>query len=205
MKIGVLALQGGFQAHAQILKQLGCEPHLVRQAEDLDHLDGLVIPGGESSVMLKLALETGILSAIKKFHLAQKPIFGTCAGAILLAGQVFNPQQFSLDLVGISIERNSFGRQLASKISRGHFIPEDREIEMVFIRAPKILAVRPGVHIIAHYQQQAVCVEDKHCLAATFHPELSQDDTLHRYFLTKVQRSMHAASTQFNPILCSVN
>lgn len=190
MKIGVLALQGGFQAHTSMLAKLGCETFLVRQTEDLSGLDGLVIPGGESSVILKLALENGMLSAIKNFHLDRKPVFGTCAGAILLANQVFNPQQFSLDLVGISIERNSFGRQLSSKIVEGHFCPTNQLIEMVFIRAPRILGLGPNVRTIATYQQEPVCVEENLCLAATFHPELTGDDSIHRYFLQMVQQAI---------------
>ncbi len=182
-KIGVLALQGDFEAHRDALKRAGAEGVEVRSASDLELIDGLIIPGGESTTMLKLIEEEELLPALKDFG-ARKPVFGTCAGAILLASEVVNPQQRSLGLMDMSIERNAYGRQIDSRIAP---IEIDGEpAEAVFIRAPVISRVGPGGKILASYQGNPVLVEEGRHLAATFHPELSGSERIHKHFVRKV-------------------
>ena len=145
MKIGVLALQGDFDAHRRRLEEIGAEVVLVKKPEQLNDLDGLVIPGGESSTFLKLLGEDGF-AKLKDFVRA-KPTFGTCAGCILLAAEVENPKQTGLGTLDITVRRNAYGRQIDSSIREGRFLNDP--IEMVFIRAPKIERVGPGVEVIA--------------------------------------------------------
>ena len=179
MKIGVLALQGDFDAHRRRLEELGAEVVLVKKPEQLDEIDGLVIPGGESSTFLKLLGDAGFakLSAFVR----TKPTFGTCAGAILLASEVENPQQPGLGALDIRVRRNAYGRQIDSSIREGRFLNDP--IEMVFIRAPKIEHVGAGVEVIATEGADPVLVRKGKTLAATFHPELSDDRRIHQYFL----------------------
>jgi len=198
MKIGVLALQGDFDAHRRRLEQLGAEVVLVKKPEQLNAIDGLVIPGGESGTFLKLLGEEGF-EKLKQFVHA-KPTFGTCAGAILLATEVENPQQKGLGALNIRIRRNAYGRQIDSSIRQGSFLnghrsgdPHDaslREssIEMVFIRAPKIVHVGEGVEVIATEgnDRSPVAVRQGKTMAATFHPELSDDPRIHQAFLDLV-------------------
>lgn len=184
MKIGVLALQGDFDAHRRRLEELGAEVVLVRKPEQLDGIDGLVIPGGESGTFLKLLGEAGF-EKLKQFA-RSKPTFGTCAGAILLATEVENPTQAGLGALDIGIRRNAYGRQLDSSIREGRFIEEklgDSPIEMVFIRAPKIGRIGPGVKVIATEGNDPVAVRQGRAMAATFHPELSPDTRVHKAFL----------------------
>jgi len=183
MTIGVLALQGDFDAHRRRLEQLGAEVVLVKKSEQFDHIDGLVIPGGESSTLLKLLGEAGF-EKLKEF-VRVKPAFGTCAGAILLAKEVENPQQPSLGALDITVRRNAYGRQIDSSIREGLFLAAP--IEMVFIRAPKIVRVGGGVEVIAKEGGDPVLVRKGNTLAATFHPELSDDPRIHRYFLNLVE------------------
>jgi pyridoxal 5'-phosphate synthase pdxT subunit len=183
MKIGVLALQGDFDAHRRRLEELGAEAVLVKKPEQLDEIDGLVIPGGESGTFLKLLGEAGF-EKLKQFALS-KPTFGTCAGAILLAREVDNPKQAGLGILDIGIRRNAYGRQLDSSIREGHL--GKSPIEMVFIRAPKIERVGPGVEVIATQGNDPVAVRQGKALAATFHPELSEDTRVHRVFLDLVR------------------
>ena len=184
-RIGVLALQGDFEAHAKALDRAGAEALEVRSVEQLQELDGLVIPGGESTTMLKLLNQEHLLDPLREFG-QTRPIFGTCAGAILLASRVTNPDQESLSLMDIDVERNGYGRQLDSRIAR--LKPEglDRELEAVFIRAPIIKRVGEGAKVLAHYQGDPVLVEQGRHLVATFHPELTSDPSVHRLFLEKV-------------------
>jgi 5'-phosphate synthase pdxT subunit len=190
MKIGVLALQGDFDAHRRRLEELGAEVLLVKKPEQLDEVDGLVIPGGESSAFLKLLGEAGF-KKLKEFVLA-KPTFGTCAGAILLAREIENPSQAGLGAIDIAIRRNAYGRQLDSSIREGKLLldsrdkPEGSPIEMVFIRAPKIERLGPGVEVLATEASDPVVVRQGKTMAATFHPELSQDVRIHRAFLELV-------------------
>ena len=187
MKIGVLALQGDFDAHRRRLEELGAEVVLVKKPEQLDNLDGLVIPGGESGTFLKLLGDTGF-EKLKQF-VRRKPTFGTCAGAILLAAEVENPKQAGLGALNIRIRRNAYGRQLDSSIRQGRFLQEnlgDSPLEMVFIRAPKIEHIGPGVEVIATEGTDPVAVRQGRAMAATFHPELSDDTRIHRAFLELV-------------------
>jgi 5'-phosphate synthase pdxT subunit len=197
MIIGVLALQGDFDAHRRRLEQLGAEVLLVKKPEQLDAIDGLVIPGGESGTFLKLLGEEGFAKLREFVH--AKPTFGTCAGAILLATEVENPQQAGLGALDIRIRRNAYGRQIDSSIREGQLLPnalhangdarskhapsKTSPLEMVFIRAPKIERVGPGVEIIATEGSDPVAVRQGTVMAATFHPELSDDTRVHQAFL----------------------
>ena len=188
MKIGVLALQGDFDAHRLRLQQLGAEVVLVKKPEQLDDIDGLVIPGGESGTFLKLLGDSGF-EKLKQFVRA-KPTFGTCAGAILLAVEVENPQQKGLGALNIRIRRNAYGRQIDSSIREGLLSSEtgDSPLEMVFIRAPKIIHVGEGVEVLATEgaDKAPVAVRQGRAMAATFHPELSDDPRVHQAFLDLV-------------------
>lgn len=183
MKIGVLALQGDFDAHRRRLEELGAEVVLVKKPEQFSEIDGLVIPGGESGTFLKLLGDVG-LEKLKDFVRA-KPAFGTCAGCILLASEVENPKQAGLGALDITVRRNAYGRQIDSSIREGRFL--NHPIEMVFIRAPKIERVGPGVEVIATEGNDPVFVRQGKSLAATFHPELSDDRRIHQYFLDLIE------------------
>lgn len=183
MRIGVLALQGDFDAHRKRLEELGAEVVLVKKPEQLDAIDGLVIPGGESGTFLKLLGESGF-EKLKQF-VRLKPSFGTCAGAILLANEVANPQQTGLGAIDIGIRRNAYGRQIDSSIREGMF--RGSPIEMVFIRAPRIERVGSQVEVLATEGKDPVVVRQGKALAATFHPELSDDPRVHRFFLDLVE------------------
>lgn len=189
MKIGILALQGGYAAHARMLKQLGVTPHHVRTAAELADIDALILPGGESSVALKLLQESDLFHAIQTRAQAGMPCFGTCAGAILLAKTVLSPSQASLGLMDTTVERNSYGRQLDSRIVYGHCTLKTEPLEIFFIRAPRFIQLAPTVTVIADYEGEPVCVAQHPHLAASFHPELTHDTTLHRYFLESIQNS----------------
>jgi len=191
MKIGVLALQGDFDAHRRRLEQLGAEVVLVRKPEQLDSLDGLVIPGGESGTFLKL-LGTDGFERLKQFVMT-KPTFGTCAGAILLASEIENPAQAGLGALNIRIRRNAYGRQVDSSIREGKFLHDleghlaESPLEMVFIRAPKISQVGPDVEVLATEGSDPVVVRQGRAMAATFHPELSEDTRVHQAFLDLIK------------------
>jgi 5'-phosphate synthase pdxT subunit len=190
MKIGVLALQGDFDAHRRRLEELGADVVLVKKPEQLDAIDGLVIPGGESGTFLKLLGEAGF-EKLKQFVHA-KPTFGTCAGAILLATEVENPAQAGLGALNIRVRRNAYGRQIDSSIREGKFLTHlegklnESPLEMVFIRAPKISHVGDGVEVIATEGADPVAVRQGSAMAATFHPELSADTRVHQAFLELV-------------------
>jgi pyridoxal 5'-phosphate synthase pdxT subunit len=190
MKIGVLALQGDFDAHRRRLEELGAEVVLVRKPEQLDAIDGLVIPGGESGTFLKLLGEAGF-EKLKQF-VRVKPTFGTCAGAILLASEVENPPQAGLGALNIRVRRNAYGRQIDSSIREGKLVRDlagnvsNLPLEMVFIRAPKISHVGEGVEVLATEGTDPVVVRQGKTIAATFHPELSDDTRIHQTFLDLV-------------------
>jgi 5'-phosphate synthase pdxT subunit len=203
MKVGVLALQGDFDAHRRRLEQLGAEVLLVKKPEQLDEIDGLVIPGGESGTFLNLLGQAGF-EKLKEF-VGVKPTFGTCAGAILLANEVENPKQDGLGALDIRIRRNAYGRQIDSSIREGKFLQhkvgndkvpasptEGSPLEMVFIRAPKIERVGPGVEVIATEGNHPVAVRQGRIMAATFHPELSDDTRVHQAFLDLVRNGKKA-------------
>ncbi len=187
MKIGVLALQGDFDAHRKRLEELGAEVVLVRKPEQLDEIDALVIPGGESSTFLKLLGEKGF-EKLKQFVRA-KPTFGTCAGAILLAKQVENPHQPGLGALDITVRRNAYGRQIDSSIRQGRTTLGGDPLEMVFIRAPKIERVGREVEVLASEGDDPVLVRQGKTMAATFHPELSKDKRVHKAFLELVRKA----------------
>jgi pyridoxal 5'-phosphate synthase pdxT subunit len=185
MRIGVLALQGDFAAHRRRLEELGAEVVLVRKPEQFDDLDGLVIPGGESSTFLKL-LDAQCFKKLNDF-VHTKPTLGTCAGAIMLAKQVENPHQPGLDAIDITIRRNAYGRQIDSTIVETASALGRDPLEMVFIRAPRIERVGAGVEVLAKRGDDPVLVRKGSVMAATFHPELSNDARVHAEFLTLVR------------------
>jgi 5'-phosphate synthase pdxT subunit len=191
MRIGVLALQGDFALHARALEKSGVEAVEVRKPIELDEVDGLVMPGGESTTLLKLMDAWGFVPAIEKFHSGGKPIFGTCAGLIILAREVESPKQFSLGLIDVTVERNAYGRQRESFVAAGMARLEGDPIplEMVFIRAPRIRRVGPGVQVLAEHGGEPVMARQDRVLVATFHPELTDNTTVHRYFCDLVGRS----------------
>jgi 5'-phosphate synthase pdxT subunit len=185
-RVGVLALQGDFEAHARALERAGAEAVEVRTAGELAGVDGLIIPGGESTTMLKLIDQEKLMEPLREFG-RHKPIFGTCAGAILLAREVTNPPQASLGLMDIEVERNAYGRQLDSRVARIEAPGLDGgEMEAVFIRAPIIRRVGSAAHVLSAYRGDPVLVEQGQHMAATFHPELSADSRVHRRFLAKM-------------------
>jgi 5'-phosphate synthase pdxT subunit len=186
MKIGVLAIQGDYEAHKMRLQQLGAEVTLVRKPEQLDAIDGIVIPGGESSTFLNFLAERGFLEKLRDF-VSTKPTFGTCAGAILLARQVENPPQQSLEAMDIRIRRNAYGRQIDSSIRQAQSKLGDKPLEMVFIRAPKIVSTGKGVEVLARHGGDPVLVRQGKIMAATFHPELSEDTRVHQEFVKMVR------------------
>ncbi len=185
--IGILALQGDYQAHGKVLERLGVEYRYVVRAADVDGIDGLILPGGESSTMLKFLETEGLRDAIDKFAKQGGAIFGTCAGVILLATDVKNPAQESLGLADVTVVRNAYGRQLSSHVAQAPSKLSDQPLEMVFIRAPVIERIGKGVEVLAEYQGQPVLVRDGKVLAATFHPELTEDVSVHEAFLRIVR------------------
>jgi 5'-phosphate synthase pdxT subunit len=185
MKIGVLALQGDFDAHRRRLDDLGAQAVLVRDPDDFDSLDGLIIPGGESTTFLKL-LDDDTLHMLNEFVHA-KPTFGTCAGAIMLAREVENPNQPGLNAIDISIRRNAYGRQNDSTILESTSALGGEPLEMVFIRAPRIERIGASVEILASRENDPVLVRQGKVMAATFHPELSADPRVHAEFLKLVK------------------
>jgi 5'-phosphate synthase pdxT subunit len=190
-KVGVLALQGDFEAHGKALAEAGAEAVYVRGPEQLAGVDGLILPGGESTTMLNLLHREGLFEPLREFG-ETKPIFGTCAGVILLAQHVTHPEQESLGLMDLTVERNGYGRQIDSAV--GKIGPaadfEQRtspgKLETVFIRAPIIRRCGPDVRVLAEYHGYPVLVEQNLHLGATFHPELSTDARVHQLFLSKL-------------------
>jgi len=187
--IGVLALQGDFALHETALARIGVKSAEIRKPSELDAVDGLIIPGGESTTLLKLMDEWGFVPAQEKFHAQGKPIFGTCAGLIVLASEVEHPSQFSLGLIDITTERNAYGRQKESFEAQGEaeLDGERKLIKMVFIRAPRIHRLGPAVTPLAHHQGECVMAREGSVLVAAFHPELTDDPTVHRYFRGMVE------------------
>ncbi len=195
MKVGILAVQGDFEAHGQMLSRLGVEHIFVRTPPGLANLEGLVLPGGESSTHLKFLTEGGLLDAIRELARRGGALFGTCAGAILLAREVKNPPQTSLGLADISVARNAYGRQVASQVLWGPSKLKEAPLEMVFIRAPLIERVGSGVEVLAESEGRPVLVRQDKVLAATFHPELTEDTTVHEYFLQMCASGSRGAQT----------
>jgi len=195
-KIGVLALQGDFALHAAALARCGATAVEVRKPDQLADLDGLIIPGGESTTLLKLIDAWGFVPTLEKFHADGKPIFGTCAGLILLAREVSSPTQPSLGMIDIGVERNAYGRQRESFETTGvaTVAGQDRPIEMVFIRAPRIRRAGPGVERLAEHDGNLVLAQQGTVLVAAFHPELTRDVTVHQYFCDLVRSTRRSGS-----------
>lgn len=183
MKIGILAVQGDFEAHAATLARMGVEYVFVRTPGNLPGVDAVILPGGESTTQWKFLVEEGLDKSLLAHAARGGAIFGTCAGAILLAREVLNPAQQSLNLVDMTVIRNGYGRQLASEVRHGSASISPEPIEMVFIRAPIIERVGPGIEVLAKSEGQPVLIRQGHILIATFHPELTKDNTVHEYFL----------------------
>jgi 5'-phosphate synthase pdxT subunit len=184
--IGVLAIQGDYAAHARALVEAGAKPCEVRKPEQLAGLDGLILPGGESTTMLKFLEKRRFFEALEEFC-GSHPVFGTCAGAILLAREVVNPSQRSLGLLDAVVERNAYGRQIDSTILTAETALAGGPLEMVFIRAPRILSIGPGVEALACRDGFPALVRQGRIMAATFHPELSHDRRVHRLFVQSVR------------------
>ncbi len=188
-RIGVLAIQGDYAAHANALAEAGAQPSEVRTPEELNSIDGLVLPGGESTTMLKFLERRGLFDPLREFC-STKPVFGTCAGAILLAREVRNPAQRSLGALDVAVERNAYGRQIDSAILAGPSSLGGEPLEMVFIRAPRIAHIGPGVEPLAFRDGSPTLVRENRIMAATFHPELSHDRRIHRLFVNMVTQSL---------------
>jgi pyridoxal 5'-phosphate synthase pdxT subunit len=183
VKIGILAVQGDFEAHAAMLAGLGIAVREVRTPVDLEGCAGLILPGGESTTQLQFLQEEGLLGAIREFAGDGGAVFGTCAGAILLATEVKNPAQESLGLLDMTVLRNAYGRQIASDVVSGPSTLKKEPLEMVFIRGPIIERVGPGVEVLATCAGKPALVQKGNIMAATFHPELTEDCSVHERFL----------------------
>jgi 5'-phosphate synthase pdxT subunit len=187
--VGVLALQGDYEAHGRALSELGVSWQLVKMPRELDAVDGLIIPGGESTTLLKLMAPIAMRPALEHFHAQGRPLFGTCAGLILLARETRKPAQESLGLIDIVAERNAYGRQIDSFIGQGTPLVADLQpgpLEMVFIRAPKIASWQVSVTPLATCQEALVLARQDNVLVASFHPELTADRRVHQYFVDMV-------------------
>lgn len=189
-RIGVLALQGDYESHARALAEAGSEPKMVRTAAELAQVDGLVIPGGESTTFLKLLAREGLFRPLLQFT-QTRPAFGTCAGCILLAKTVLHPEQESLGVLDATVERNAYGRQIDSEILSAETSLPGGPLEMVFIRAPRIAKTGAEVTVLAEREGFPVLVRQQNLLAATFHPELSGDRRVHAYFVAMVAAAEH--------------
>jgi pyridoxal 5'-phosphate synthase pdxT subunit len=185
-KIGVLALQGDFREHAEILRGLGAEPVEVRAVEDLEGLAGIIVPGGESTAIGKMMVSSGLLDGIRSFFYKGGPVWGTCAGMVLAASATTGPRQPLLGLMNALVERNGFGRQV-------HSFEKDLEVEGfdepftgIFIRAPFFEDVGPGVEVLSRIGDRVVAARGENILVTAFHPELTDDARFHEYFLREV-------------------
>ncbi|NLP09006.1 pyridoxal 5'-phosphate synthase glutaminase subunit PdxT [bacterium] len=194
MRVGVLAVQGDYAKHVDILKRLGHIPHLVRIEAELNQCDGLIIPGGESTTLTIVMQKHGLWEPLRRFG-ERRPIFGTCAGLIILSSRTPNHPFAPLGLIDLTVERNAYGRQKDSFIDevavtwkgRNHFIPG------FFIRAPKIIEIGKSVSVLGRHHNDIVLVENERILAATFHPELTDDLSVHKYFIRKLSSSRRVA------------
>jgi 5'-phosphate synthase pdxT subunit len=190
MKVGILSLQGDFAEHYRVFEELGANPRYVKIPEELEMVDGVVIPGGESTTLHRLLTRYGIFEALKDFARKGKPLFGTCAGLILLAREVISEEKgFSLELLDIVVARNAYGRQRESfetpvKVNIGGV---EKEVPGVFIRAPKILETGSDVEVLGKIEEEPVLVREGNIIGATFHPELTEDSTVHKFFLDLIE------------------
>jgi 5'-phosphate synthase pdxT subunit len=181
--IGILALQGDFAAHAAVMEALGAEPLEIRRCGELDRLDGLILPGGESTTLLNLMADEPWFDALRAYHASGGCLMGTCAGSILLSREILNPLQPGLGILDATVERNGFGRQVDSFEARVPAPELGGDMHAVFIRAPRFRALGEGVRVLASLEGEPVLVRQGRVLAATFHPELTADSRLHRYFM----------------------
>ena len=186
-RVGVLALQGDYELHQRMLARVGCESRQVRKAAELEGLAALVLPGGESTTMLKFIEEEGLMEPLRRFYANGAALYGTCAGVILLAKEVTSPTQASLGLMDVTVERNAYGRQVDSHLAEEPCSELGSTLlPMVFIRAPVIRRTGPNVQVLARHRGEPVLAREGRILASTFHPELSEDERVHRYFLKNV-------------------
>jgi len=188
MKVGVLALQGAVAEHIRSIESCGAEGVVVKRTEQLDELHGLIIPGGESTAIGKLMRTYGFLDAIREFSAKKKPIFGTCAGLILLADRISGEEAAHLGLMDVTVARNAFGRQRESFEIDLAMKDWDRPVRAVFIRAPIIESAGPAVDVLATYRDGMVAVRQEHLLGASFHPELTDDNSMHSYFTEMIRQ-----------------
>ncbi|HMB17759.1 MAG TPA: pyridoxal 5'-phosphate synthase glutaminase subunit PdxT [Gaiellaceae bacterium] len=184
MKIGILAVQGDFREHAAVLRRLGADPVEVRKPEQLEGLDGLVIPGGESTAIMRLARIYGLEDALRRF---EGPVFGTCAGMILLDRE-------HLGLVDLTVQRNAYGRQVASFEADLELAKDEGSVRGVFIRAPRVTDVGPGVEVLAELGGEPVLLREGRFLVASFHPELTDDPRVHELFLDLVREEQRVGA-----------
>lgn len=189
MTIGILAIQGDYEAHAKMLDRIGAAHVYVRTAAELEGLSGIILPGGESTTHLKVMTEEGLFDPLKEFGAAGGAMYGTCAGAILLARDVRGPAQASLGLLDAAVMRNGYGRQLASEVRQVQTTLRETPIEMVFIRAPIFESVGRGVEVLAEDGGHPVLIRQANILASTFHPELTDDSAIHEYFVRMAGKS----------------
>src|SRR5215472_13654927 len=200
MKVGILAVQGDFEAHAATLARVGVEHVFVRTPRDLEDVDAVILPGGESTTQWKFLVEEGLEESLREFGARGGPMFGTCAGAILLARDVRNPKQQSLGLADISVIRNAYGRQLASEVLHGFTAISAEPMEMVFIRAPIIECVGRDVEVLAKSEGKPVLIQQGPLLIATFHPELTSSTTVHEYFLRMARHHLAKERVSSNSV-----
>jgi 5'-phosphate synthase pdxT subunit len=197
MRIGVLAVQGDFEAHQKILEEIGVPSVLVRNPADLTGLEGLILPGGESGAHLRIMKENGLYDAVRRFHDSGGALYGTCAGLILLAKRVEEPAQESLGLIDIDVVRNGYGRQIDSFESDANGDPEvtgGKPLRMVFIRAPRITRAGPRVHTLLTHDGEPVAAREGRVLVSTFHPEMAGEPRLHHYFARMIEESTRMSS-----------
>jgi pyridoxal 5'-phosphate synthase pdxT subunit len=185
-KIGVLALQGDFREHAEILRKLGVEPVEVRDVGDLEGLAGIIVPGGESTVIGNLMVSSGLLDGVRSFFYKGGPVWGTCAGMVLAASATTGPRQPLLGLMNALVERNGFGRQVYSFEQDLDVEGFDEPFTGVFIRAPFFEDVGPGVEVLSEVDGRVVAARGENILVTAFHPELTDDTRFHEYFLQEV-------------------
>ncbi|TBL67625.1 pyridoxal 5'-phosphate synthase glutaminase subunit PdxT [Paenibacillus thalictri] len=189
MKVGVLALQGAVAEHIRLLEAAGAEGVVIKKIEQLSDIDGIVIPGGESTTIGKLMRRYGFIDALRDFSGQGKPLFGTCAGLIVLAKEIEGQEEAHLGLMDIKVARNAFGRQRESFETDLAIKGIDEHVRAVFIRAPLIEEVRDGVEVLAVYNDEIVAARQGHLLAASFHPELTDDHRMHAYFIDMIHQT----------------
>ncbi|HEX7057039.1 MAG TPA: pyridoxal 5'-phosphate synthase glutaminase subunit PdxT [Bacilli bacterium] len=199
MNIGILAMQGAVAEHINMIEKAGATGIAIKKTEQLQDIDGMIIPGGESTTIGKLMREYGFIDALRAFSAEGKPLFGTCAGMILLAKELAGQEEPHLRLMDITVQRNAFGRQRESFETDLAFKGIDHPLRAVFIRAPLITRVGPNVQVLSEANGEIVAAREGHLLAASFHPELTDDFSLHSYFLEMVKESMATVANRKNP------